>query len=1531
MHFNCMDNIIYRIRAMFSRHGLYFMLLLFACCHSVLAENVIKPDNVILQLKWKHQFQFAGYYAAIEKGYYKDAGLDVTLVEASPGVDPAEAVLSGKADFGIAGSSLVVLRDKGNPVVVLAAIFQHSPLVIMTKDDGIPADVRSLIGKKVMIEPLSAEVLAYLQIEGIEINSLKIQPHTFKVKDLINGKVDAMTAYTTTEPYHLRKLKIPYKLFQPYTCGIDFYGDSLFTTENQIKLYPERVKAFREASLRGWKYAMDHPAEMIALIRRKYNPEISQEQLQFEAIEMRSLINPNVIEIGYMNLDRWRNIVATYNKIGQISKRIPLDKFIYSTTPPASHYKPYYVAIILLALLAAGVGVVAMRFRKLNLILKNEIELRDHAEQELKETRTIFEAAFDQSPAGIIIAGAPDGQIRYFNKSAHQILCCPEDEAIVGMAVNQFTPGDQLLYLDGTRVKPEEGPLARAVLHGESSSKEFISRPDGQEQRIVWTKAAPIRDENGVIKAGIAIVLDITERKQAQLALQESEKRFQTMADTAPILLWMSGRDGLYTYFNHRWLEFTGHTLVRELSNGWSECVHPEDRQHCLYTRAMTLNTRQPFAIEYRLRHNSGEYRWILDYGVPRFNADGDFLGYIGTGTDITERKQAEDALRESEIRFRSYFELPLCGIAITSPEKGWLHVNNSLCDMLGYTADELSGLTWAELTHPDDLDADISQFNRLLAGEIDSYSLEKRFIRKNGEIVFASLSAGCVRKPDRSVNYVVAVIQDISNRKMAEKALSESENRYKSITENAFDMIALLDLDGHYVYCNNSYMDILGYRPDDMTAGRCCFDIIHPDDKAETIQLFQDYLAGKVNIGYLSIRLLCSNGACKWVEHRARILADENGKPQHVLLNARDVTERKQADDALQEVTERLRFALEGTNDGIWDVQMDTGKTYLSPRSNEILGYGPDDAIAVKNWSDLIYPDDLEQTRIDLSAYLEGRKPLFSTEQRLKTKDGNWKWILTRGKAVAWDSAGKPLRMTGTHTDITERKQADDALKASEMRFNQLAEQSRTIVWEVDAKGLYTYVSRVTEQVIGYQPEELIGKKFFYDLHPEAERETLKAAAFNVFERREKFVGLENTVQTKNGQIIWFSTNGIPIIGADGELLGYRGADTDINERKMNEYELVKAKEKAEESNRLKSAFMRNMSHEIRTPMNAIMGFSDLMQAADGDEKNYFADIILKSSEQLLMVIDDVILLSRLQSEKLPLNNIGFKPAELTTDIIRMFFLPDLKKELKLTLNIPAQYKDLVVRADGDKIKQILINLVSNAIKYTLKGGVEAGFDMVNAACIEFYVEDTGIGIPEKEHKRIFDTFCRGEEVISSAIRGTGLGLSIAKELVELLGGEIGVNSTPGKGSRFHFTVPVETSDKAQPKITSDIDIKYDWKDAIILIAEDEIINYRYLEVLLKDKVQRIDHAINGLEAVEMASKNNYALVLMDLKMPLMDGIEATRIIKQQFPKMPVIAQTAYAMPEEKNAAIQAGCDEFISKPIKKDALMALISKILG
>ena len=321
-------------------------------------------DAVALQLKWSHAFQFAGYYVAVERGFYRDAGLDVELIEATPGIDPVEVVMSGRAQYGVGTSSLLLARQSGRPVRVLAVVFQHSPQVLLARRDTVNPGtqaVHDLVGKRVMIEPQSDELFAYLKQEGITRDRLQLVPHSFRVQDLIEGRVDAMSAYVTNEPYHLGRAGVDYLTYTPRAGGIDFYGDNLFTTEREIDKHPDRVRAFRAASLRGWHHAMANPQETVDLIVARYAGEEQREFLGFEARRMEPLLRTDLVDVGYMNRGRWSHIASTYADLGLLPRDFSLDGFLYEAEPQVD-WTRLYLALGLLAVVSA----VALYIHRIN-------------------------------------------------------------------------------------------------------------------------------------------------------------------------------------------------------------------------------------------------------------------------------------------------------------------------------------------------------------------------------------------------------------------------------------------------------------------------------------------------------------------------------------------------------------------------------------------------------------------------------------------------------------------------------------------------------------------------------------------------------------------------------------------------------------------------------------------------------------------------------------------------------------------------------------------------------------------------------------------------------------------------------------------------------------------------------------------------------------------------------------------------------------------------------------------------------------
>lgn len=342
------------------------------------------PVPISLQLNWKHQFQFAGYYAAIEQGYFRDAGFEVSLKELQQGVEPVDSVLSGGADFGVGASELVLRYAKGAPIAMVAAVMQHSPLVLLARGDTVQT-VHDLAGRKVELVPHETELYAYLRREGLSRARIQEVPSTFSVDSLISGRADAISAYSTDEPYALQQARFRYAIFSPRASGIDFYGDCLFTTAKLAQKSPQRVAAFRAAALRGWQYAMDNPEEIADLILAKYSQRHTRDHLLFEAAEIRRLMQPQLIELGHLNPGRWQHIASVYTEVGLLPEEYDLRGFIFDPNIK-SDLTWVYRGLMAALLLTLFMGVLALREAQNNRRLRSEIAKREEMERQLRET-----------------------------------------------------------------------------------------------------------------------------------------------------------------------------------------------------------------------------------------------------------------------------------------------------------------------------------------------------------------------------------------------------------------------------------------------------------------------------------------------------------------------------------------------------------------------------------------------------------------------------------------------------------------------------------------------------------------------------------------------------------------------------------------------------------------------------------------------------------------------------------------------------------------------------------------------------------------------------------------------------------------------------------------------------------------------------------------------------------------------------------------------------------------------------------------
>ncbi|MDX1285696.1 MAG: ATP-binding protein, partial [Draconibacterium sp.] len=518
---------------------------------------------------------------------------------------------------------------------------------------------------------------------------------------------------------------------------------------------------------------------------------------------------------------------------------------------------------------------------------------------------------------------------------------------------------------------------------------------------------------------------------------------------------------------------------------------------------------------------------------------------------------------------------------------------------------------------------------------------------------------------------------------------------------------------------------------------------------------------------------------------------------------------------------------------------------------------------------------------------------------------------------------------------DITERVQAERKIQESEARFKRLFEDLGDAVYVTvlggENKGQILEANPAAVVQTGYSRSELLKMNILTDLYVTGTRKI----SIEEWEENISNKGIAKSVEKKrrkDGTEFWTEVNVTPIVfkGENASL----SINRDITDRIKIEQDLLEALNKAKEADRLKSAFLASMSHEIRTPLNAIVGFSNLIAESVKDPKMLdFSSLINNQNDLLLNLVNDILDFAKIESGVLEITHNNF---DLNILIDELFLMYNSKSTNDLKLLPQKTSESAIIYSDQQRIKQVFSNLIANSLKFTEKGAITFGYELNDNSEIVCFVKDTGIGIPKEKQESIFERFTK----LDSFSQGTGLGLAISKNIVELHGGKIWLESEPGKGSVFYFTIP-SGKDDLESKVAELDEGKKESTNTIcphkemctILVAEDDIVNFLYVkELLIKASNINVLHATNGLEAVELVETNDQIdLVLMDIKMPVMDGYEATGKIKNIRPQLPVIAVTAFALPEDEKKAKDAGCDDYLSKPIEKADLIHLLEKNLN
>ncbi len=511
----------------------------------------------------------------------------------------------------------------------------------------------------------------------------------------------------------------------------------------------------------------------------------------------------------------------------------------------------------------------------------------------------------------------------------------------------------------------------------------------------------------------------------------------------------------------------------------------------------------------------------------------------------------------------------------------------------------------------------------------------------------------------------------------------------------------------------------------------------------------------------------------------------------------------------------------------------------------------------------------------------------------------------------------------------IREAKELQARLEAEKqvLKLSRAVEQSPNSILITDSDGNIEYANLNTLTTTGYSSNELIGNNpriFSSGETSKEEYARLWSTIKSGYIWRGEFLN-----KKKNGELYWENASISPLMDSKDKIINYLAIKTDITEYKKLTSDLIASKEKAEESDRLKTSFLNNISHEIRTPMNAIVGFSEFLTEPEllPEKRKEYAEIVIQSSKQLLSIITDIIEIAEIEAGQDKVHLTVFELNETLSLMVEQFQLKAEKQNILFTLKPAVPGEAIIVNSDQTKLIQILNNLIINALKFTKHGRISFGYSIKDNN-IEFFVQDTGIGIAADMHDEIFKRFRQVESSLARRFGGSGLGLSIAKAYVNLLGGTIWLESEPGKGTCFYFTIPYNKApERSVPEINPDTSLQIETElPKTLLIAEDEDSNFMLLKAMLSAYKINILRAVNGIQAVEICRNNKIDLVLMDIKMPLMDGYEATKQIRGFLPELHVIAQTAYSTNTDKEKIFAAGCNDYIGKPLSKEILVSKI-----
>ncbi len=1148
-------------------------------------------------------------------------------------------------------------------------------------------------------------------------------------------------------------------------------------------------------------------------------------------------------------------------------------------------------------------------------------------------------AAIEQAADCIIITDT-NGKIQYANR-AFTAMTGYTTEEVFGQSSRIFKSGSQpFAFYQGLWETIRSG----RVWHGELVNRRKDGTLYDEDLRIT-----PVRGANGEIASYIAVKRDITERRAEENAkrrlaaiVESSEDAIISTTPTGVIVTWNRGAEAVFGYLAHE-----------AIGKNVSMLIAPARLSDLAYFNGQIAQGLTVTQYESLCRRKDGREFDVSVTGSPITNSAGEVVALSAVLRDTSERRAAERA----RDLLASTVESSADAILSTSLDGTICSWNQGAAAMFGYSGQEVAGKSAAILAPPgrgEEVRRHLATIARGYA--VDSFDTVLQ-TRDGGDIP-VSLSISPIRNPAGEVIGVAGIARDIRERLAAEQKLRLGEELFREGFQHAPFGMAVVSMDGRFLQVNGALCRMLGYSQEEL-ANTPWTVLVHPEDLLAARQNMERLVESPGGLAIAERRYLHRKGNVVLTNLKVSLIRDSESRPQHFVAHVEDITERKRAEEALRESEARFRIMADSCPAVMWMTDADGGIQFINRAYRELIGTTYEQSKG-DGWQLALHPEDAPEY---LGAFQRAVKEhtALNAEVRARRADGEWGWFATAAEP-RFSAEGEYLGHVGLSPDITERKRLEEEVRM----IASVVEASTDLVGFSSMDGEVLFVNQAGRRFVGLDPDQPMKGTQTVEYVADDDRHHFLNTALSSVMRDGQWEGetrFKNSV-TAAVTPMWQSVFCI-LDPKTKRPIALATICRDLSERKREEEQvraalhaaeaseaslretessLRTAKEGAEASNRAKSCFLANMSHEIRTPMNGVIGMLQLLCETDlTAEQLRYATVAQSSGRDLLSLIDGILDLSKIEARKIVLENTSFNLRDAVGDIAQIMQVQANAKGLSMHSSVSPAIP-LLLRGDAHRLRQVLTNLVANAIKFTERGEVRLDAALESrcdhTATVGFTITDTGIGIHPGQVGELFSPFTQADCSTTRRYGGTGLGLTISKQLVELMGGAIGVNSREGRGSTFKFTAVFELAPASeQPAAFERGDRRsgtwtkttHSQRTARILVAEDNVTNQKVVLAQLQKLGFQASAVCTGADATEAVQQGSYDLVLMDCQMPVMDGFEATRLIRRSTcPNIPIIAVTADAMSEDRNRCLSAGMSDYLAKPLELQSLEDTLAKWL-